>query len=82
MRMFLVILSLAAFPFAAAAADSGTALTDDQCAATWQKAGGADLTADKAAPFIKDFKQVDVDQNGAINWEEFKAGCKNGLVSG
>ncbi len=80
MRRSLVMWSLALLPFAAAA-DAGSPLSDDDCAAVWTKAGGADLTPDKAKPFIASFEQVDVDHNGAINWEEFKAGCKAGLVN-
>jgi hypothetical protein len=84
MRRSLIILSLATLPFAAAAiaqANAGAPLNDTDCAAAWKKAGGADLSPDKAKPFIVSFEQVDIDHNGAINWEEFKAGCKAGLVS-
>jgi len=86
MRM-LVILLLATLPFTVSAQEqteskSGLVLSEADCAAAWKKAGGADLDSDKARPFIKSFEQVDVDHNGAVNWEEFKAGCKSGLVSG
>ncbi len=80
MRRSLIIWSLALLPFAAAA-QAGAPLSDDDCAAVWKKAGAADLSPDKAKPFIASSEQVDVDHNGAINWEEFKAGCKSGLVS-
>jgi hypothetical protein len=55
-------------------------LNDADCAVAWKEAGGADLTPEKAKPFIASFEQVDVDHNGAIDWEEFKAGCGKGLV--
>jgi hypothetical protein len=65
----------------AVAARAGTPLNDTACAAAWKKAGGADLSSDAAKPFIANFDQVDVDHNGAINWDEFSAGCKAGLVN-
>ncbi len=79
MRTCLFILSAAALSFAAAA-QAQTPLSDADCSATWKQAGGTDLTPDKAKPFIASFEQVDIDHNGAINWEEFKAGCAKGLV--
>jgi hypothetical protein len=84
MRRSLIIWSLALLPFAAIAgapAKAGTPLNDADCAAAWKEAGGADLNPDKAKPFIASFEQVDVDHDGAINWEEFKAGCAKGLVT-
>ncbi|WP_045836416.1 EF-hand domain-containing protein [Hyphomicrobium sp. 99] len=84
MRRSLIIWSLALLPFAVAVnaqANPATPLNDDDCAAAWKEAGGADLKPDKAKPFIASFDQVDVDHDGAINWEEFKAGCKKGLVT-
>lgn len=79
MRTCVFILSAAIFSFAAAA-QAQTPLSDADCEAAWKEAGGTDLTPDQAKPFIASFDQVDLDHNGAINWEEFKAGCKNGLV--
>lgn len=79
MRTCLFVLSAAILSFAAAA-QAQTPLSDADCEAAWKSAGGADLTPAKAEPFIASFEQVDTDHNGAINWEEFKAGCKNGLV--
>ena len=79
MRTCLFILSAAALSFASAA-QAQTPLNDTDCEAAWKEAGGSALTPDKAKPYIADFEQVDVDHNGAINWEEFKAGCKTGLV--
>ncbi|HVZ05984.1 EF-hand domain-containing protein [Hyphomicrobium sp.] len=76
----LFIVSVAAFSFAIAA-HAQTPLSDADCTAAWKEAGGADLTPEKAKPFIANFDQVDVDHNGAINWEEFKAGCAKGLVT-
>ncbi|MGO4684983.1 EF-hand domain-containing protein [Hyphomicrobium sp. 2TAF46] len=84
MRRSLIIWSLALLPLAAGVgtqAKAGTPLNDADCAAAWKEAGGADLSPDKAKPFIASFDQVDVDHDGAINWEEFKAGCSKGLVT-
>lgn len=64
----------------AASAQAQTPLSDTDCESAWKEAGGADLTPEKAQPFIASFEQVDADHNGAINWEEFKAGCAKGLV--
>jgi hypothetical protein len=66
---------------AATQANAGTPLDDADCAAAWKSAGGADLSPDKAKPFIANFEQVDLDHNGAINWAEFQAGCKAGSVN-
>jgi Ca2+-binding EF-hand superfamily protein len=38
------------------------------------------LSADKAAPFVVNFKLLDVDGNGKITLDEFMNGCKKGLV--
>lgn len=65
---------------AMAQTDKATPLGADECADVWKKAGGHDLGPDQAKPFIKSFAQLDVDKNGAIDWEEFKTGCLNGLV--
>lgn len=84
MRKSLIFWSLALLPLAAGVgmqANAGTPLNDADCAAAWKEAGGSDLSPDKAKPFIASFDQVDVDHDGAINWEEFKAGCAKGLVT-
>ena len=80
MRTCLFILSVATLSFAASA-HAQTPLNDADCAAAWKEAGGVDLSADKAKPFIASFDQVDIDHNGAINWDEFKIGCAKGLVT-
>lgn len=85
MRTCLIILSVAALSFVASAEEQtkiqpGASLSDADCAVAWKEAGGVDLNPEKARPFIASFEQVDVDHDGAINWEEFKAGCKKGLV--
>ena len=38
------------------------------------------LSEDKAAPFVVNFKMVDADSDGNISQDEFKQGCKAGLV--
>ncbi len=79
MRICLFILPAAALSFAAAA-QAQAPLSEVDCTAVWNEAGGTDLTPEKSKPFISSFEQVDVDHNGAINWDEFKAGCAKGLV--
>jgi hypothetical protein len=60
----------------------GAVLDDAKCDAVWSKTQreGDVLTADKAAPFIVNFKIVDVDGDGKITQDEFKKGCKVGMV--
>lgn len=41
---------------------------------------GDTLSQDKAAPFIVNFKMVDTNSDGKITEDEFKEGCKKGLV--
>jgi hypothetical protein len=66
----------ASFAFAADA----TPLNDADCDAAWKQAGGRELTTDTAKPYVTSFEQVDVDKDGSIDYKEFKAGCKAGLV--
>ena len=81
MRILITILALLAVPCVAMAeAKPGKPLSEAQCEAVWKKVGLAQLKPDQAKPFVKSFEQVDVDKNGAINWEEFKAGCKEGWI--
>ena len=57
-------------------------LNDDQCQAVWKMASpnGATLSQDQAVPYIVNFTMVDVDGDGKITADEFKAGCGKGLV--
>jgi EF hand len=57
-------------------------LDDAKCQAVWQMASpnGATISQDQAVPFIVNFKMVDVDGNGQITADEFKAACGKGLV--
>jgi EF hand len=57
-------------------------LDDAQCQTVWQMASpnGATLSQDQAVPFIVNFKMVDVDGDGQITADEFKAACGKGLV--
>jgi Ca2+-binding EF-hand superfamily protein len=41
---------------------------------------GATISQDQAVPYIVNFKMVDVDGDGAISADEFKAACGKGLV--
>jgi hypothetical protein len=60
----------------------GKVLDDAKCADVWsltQREGDV-LSEGQAAPFVVNFKLVDVDGDGKITEAEFKDGCKNGLV--
>jgi len=57
-------------------------LNDQQCQSIWQMASpqGDALSKDKAVPFIVNFQIADVDGDGKISADEFKAACGKGLV--
>jgi hypothetical protein len=57
-------------------------LDDAKCQAIWSltERQGDVLYADKAAPFIVNFHLVDTDGDGKVSLDEFKAGCKEGLI--
>jgi len=57
-------------------------LNDAQCQAVWTMASpnGATLSKDQAVPYIVNFTMVDVDGDGKITADEFKAACGMGLV--
>ena len=57
-------------------------LNDQQCQSIWQMASphGDALSKDKAVPFIVNFQLADVDGDGKISADEFKAACGKGLV--
>lgn len=59
----------------------GQVLSDSDCTKLWTDAGGADLTADKAKPFVTNFEQVDTNTDSKITSAEFKEGCKLGFVN-
>ena len=57
-------------------------LDDATCQTIWQMASpnGATISQDQAVPYIVNFKMVDVDGDGKISADEFKAACNKGLV--
>jgi EF hand domain-containing protein len=65
-----------------AAGRPSAVLDDAKCANVWSltQRQGDTLSEGQAAPFIVNFKLVDVDGNGQISEAEFKDGCKKGLV--
>ena len=57
-------------------------MDDAQCQTVWTMASpnGAALSQDQAVPYIVNFHMVDVDGDGKISADEFKAACSKGLV--
>jgi hypothetical protein len=57
-------------------------MDDAQCQTVWTMASpnGAALSQDQAVPYIVNFHMVDVDGDGKISADEFKAACSEGLV--
>ena len=57
-------------------------MDDAQCQTVWTMASpnGAALSQDQAVPYIVNFHMVDVDGDGKISADEFKAACGKGLV--
>ena len=57
-------------------------LDDATCQTIWQMASpnGAAISKDQAVPYIVNFQMVDVDGNGNITADEFKAACGKGMV--
>src|SRR6185436_11978463 len=55
---------------------------DATCQTMWQMASpnGATISQDQAVPYIVNFEMVDVDGDGKITADEFKAGCAKGMV--
>jgi EF hand len=57
-------------------------LDDATCQTIWQMASphGDALSQDQAVPYIVNFAMVDVNGDGKITADEFKAGCAKGMV--
>ena len=60
----------------------GAVLDDAKCQSVWSmtEREGDTLSGDKTAPFIVNFQMVDANGDGKITQDEFKDGCKKGLV--
>lgn len=57
-------------------------LDDATCQQRWQLASphGDAISQDQAVPYIVNFHMVDVDGDGTVSADEFKAACGKGLV--
>jgi EF hand len=58
-------------------------LSKSECRDVWKQAigkKGDTLGADRATPYVANFRMVDKDQNGQISKAEFKQGCRNGWI--
>ena len=57
-------------------------LDEAQCQTVWQMASphGATISQGDAVPYIVNFQMVDVNGDGQISADEFKAACGKGLV--
>jgi hypothetical protein len=83
-----ILLLSAGYAFAQGTANTMTSgrpsavLNDTQCQTVWKMASpnGATLSQDQAVPYIVNFSLVDVDGDGKITADEFKAACGKGLV--
>lgn len=76
-------MSTSAFADTNANAPTDMKITDAQCTTLWNKAAGsasADLTMDKAQPYVKDFKKADVNSDSKLSAAEWKDACVKGLV--
>ena len=67
----------------AQAAEKGAPLDDAKCQAVWTivSPNGAAISKDKVVPSIVDFTMVDTNKDGAIDANEFKAGCTAGWIA-
>jgi hypothetical protein len=67
----------------AQAAKAGPPLDDAKCQAVWTivSPNGAAISKDKVVPSIVDFTMVDTNKDGAIDANEFKAGCHAGWIA-
>ena len=57
-------------------------LDDATCQTIWKMASpnGATISRDQAVPYIVNFQMVDVNGDGQITADEFKAACGKGMV--
>lgn len=54
-----------------------------ECQAIWSKADSAQndsLTSSQAAPYVTNFKAVDMNGDGKLSSSEFMSGCQRGLA--
>jgi hypothetical protein len=67
---------------APAAKPGSMQLSQSECTALWQQAGGgtAGLTEAQAKPYVQEFKSVNPDGDTSIDQTEWMAACNKGLV--
>jgi hypothetical protein len=66
-----------------AVVDAATRLSQSECTKLWQQANPSNakgLTESQSAPYIANFKAVNLDGDTSIDLNEWNAACKKGLV--
>lgn len=59
----------------------GQILDDAKCQNVWKGVAKTEsLSATEAGPVVANFKMVDANSDGSITADEFKEGCKRGMV--
>jgi hypothetical protein len=77
----LIFLSSAFLPISSAESHlQGYKLDDARCSAAWAKASpdGKPASYDRVEPYVIDYNIVDMEEDGSVSFEEFKAACLDG----